>query len=186
MNASEAQERHERQLERLEVIDESHDTETLILKTFRKFISQLRSIVPVRPLGDNTPTYRRMLKTKFWSNMFKIANESSGNLLWHLLVGLGALVLYFGALLLGIMSAYPVVGDSVAVPTIHNAVLSYPQPHRWTTLYILRWVRSTTMILRARVGSTLNHAMTSEIAQATLLVPTLVPSSTSPASSTRS
>jgi hypothetical protein len=115
MNASEAQERHERQLERLEVIDESHDTETLILKTFRKFISQLLSIVPVRPLGDNTPTHRRMLKTKFWSNMFKIANESSGNLLWHLLVGLGALVLYFGALLLGIMSAYPVVGDSVAV-----------------------------------------------------------------------
>jgi hypothetical protein len=186
MNVSEAQERHERQLERLEVIDESHDTETLILKTFRKFISQLRSIVPVRPLGDNTPTYRRMLKTKFWSNMFKIANESSRNLLWHLLVGLGALVLYFGALLLGIMSAYPVVGDSVAVPTIHNAVLSYPQPHRWTTLYILRWLRSTTMILRVRVGSTLNHAMTSEIAQATLLVPTLVPSSTSPASSTRS
>lgn len=115
MNTAEAQESHERRIERLEVIDESHDTETLFLKAFRKLISRLRGIVPVRPLGDDTPIHRRMLTKMFWSNMFQIANEGSGDLLWHLLVGLGALSLYFGALLLGIMSAYPVVGDSVAV-----------------------------------------------------------------------
>jgi hypothetical protein len=73
------------------------------------------TIVPLRPLDDNTPTHRRMLTTKFWHDVFQLANESSGDFLWHLFVGLGALFLYFGALLLGIMSTYPVVGDSVAV-----------------------------------------------------------------------
>jgi hypothetical protein len=104
-----------RRMQRLEIIDESPDTETLFFKASRRLISWLRSIVPVRPLGDDTPTYRRMLTKRFWSRMFEIANEGSGDLLWHFIVGLGALILYFGALLLGIMSAYPVVGDSVAV-----------------------------------------------------------------------
>lgn len=110
-----AQGLHQRQIQRLEVIDNSHDTETMIMTAFRRLFSRLRSIVLIRPLNDNTPTHRRMLTTKFWYDMFKLANESSGDLVWHLLVGLGALFLYFGMLLLGIMSAYPVVGDSTAV-----------------------------------------------------------------------
>ena len=114
-NEMETEDARERRIERLEIIDESHDTETLIMKNFRKFIALLRDLKPIRPLGDRTPTYRRLLTIKFWSDMFRIANETSGDLWWHLLVGLGALILYFGALLLGIMSAYPVVGDSVAI-----------------------------------------------------------------------
>jgi hypothetical protein len=106
---------HQRQVQRLETIDGSYDTETMIMTTFRRVFSQLRSIVPIRPLGDNAATRYRILTAKFWHDTCKLANESSGDLLWHFIVGLGALVLYFGALLLGIMSAYPVVGDSVAV-----------------------------------------------------------------------
>lgn len=105
----------QRQTDRLDVVDNSHDPETLGLKAFRNLIAGLRRVVPVRPLGDSTPTYRRMLTTTFWSDTFKIANESSGDLLWHFLVGLGALGLYFGAVLLGVLSANPVVGDSVAI-----------------------------------------------------------------------
>lgn len=110
-----AQGPHQRQIRRLEVIDKSYDTETMFMTAFRRLFSQLRSIVPIRPLDDNTPTHRRALTIKFWYDMFKVANENSGDLLWHLFVGLGALFLYFGTLLLGVMSAYPVVGDSVAV-----------------------------------------------------------------------
>ncbi|KIY03497.1 uncharacterized protein Z520_00188 [Fonsecaea multimorphosa CBS 102226] len=105
----------ERRMQRLEVIDKSHDNETLIVATFRRLLALLHKVVPIRPLGDTTPTHIRMLRPEFWYNMFKIANESSMDFLWYFIVGFGALLLYFGMLILGIMSAYPVVGDSIAL-----------------------------------------------------------------------
>ncbi|KAJ9612937.1 hypothetical protein H2200_002878 [Cladophialophora chaetospira] len=105
----------ESRMQRFEIIDKSHDNETLIMMTFRRLLGLLREIVPIRPLGDTTPTHLRMLKLEFWYNMIKIANENSMDFLWYLLVGFGALLLYFGMLILGVISAYPVVGDSIAL-----------------------------------------------------------------------
>jgi hypothetical protein len=118
-----AQGPRQRQIQRLEIIDESHDTETMMVIAFRRFFYQVRSIVPLRPLDDDTPTHLRMLTTQFWQDMFKLANESSGDFLWHLFIGLGATFLYFGALMLGIMSTYIVVGDSIAVSRHPNCGL---------------------------------------------------------------
>jgi hypothetical protein len=86
-----------------------------MLKSLRAIVSGLRNlrVVPLDP-GD-TPLYLRLLERRFWFDMFKIANETSGNLLWHFYIGLGAFILYFGALILGILSANPVLGDSTAL-----------------------------------------------------------------------
>lgn len=125
-----AQELHQRQVQRLEIIDISHDTETMMVTAFRRLFSRLQSIVPIRSLDDNTSTHHSMLTTTFWYDMFKLANESSGDLLWHFLVGSFALFLYFGALLLGIMSAYPVVGDSVALSRHPHCGIVIPNQSR--------------------------------------------------------
>jgi hypothetical protein len=110
-----AQGARQRQIQRLEIIDKSHDTETMMIKAFRRIFSEVRSLVPIRSLDDTTPTYRRILTIQFWYDMFRLAHEGSGDFLWHLFIGIGSLFLYFGALLLGIMSTYPVLGDSIAV-----------------------------------------------------------------------
>ena len=104
----------QRRTERLEVID-APDTEAMATSAFGRVFAQLKSFIPIRFLGDNRPLYRRMMTVEFWEAMDKIAKDSSKDLLWHFLVGSGALVLYFGALLLGIMSGNLVVGDSVAI-----------------------------------------------------------------------
>jgi len=136
--------------------------------------------VLIRPFNDNMPTHRRMLTTKFWYDMFKLANESSGDLVWDLLVGLGALFLYFGMLLLGIMSAYPVVGDSIAVsrhPQCGIVVSNHSQrgdaPHfALSKKYYNDIARESRQYAKS--------CYTSDRA------PTPVPSSTNPVSSTRS
>ena len=90
------------------MIDASHDNETMMMKTFSEFSNG-------NLIFGSLEIPARMLESEFWEDAHRMAKESKGDLLWHLIIGTAALRLYSEALLLRILSSNLVGGDSIAL-----------------------------------------------------------------------
>lgn len=101
--------------ESFQIIEDSRTPEGAMLKCFRSFGSGLKSIIPMRGFSDESQRLPRIFTHTYRSDLSRNFFEKSAELTWRLLIGMLMLGLYMIALLLGIMAAYPVVGDSVAV-----------------------------------------------------------------------
>jgi hypothetical protein len=98
----------------LEILKPAKDVEDLLIRLLHSLLSQLRAVVPLRRFGEENAQFR-VFTFHFWDASIRLIRENSTDLTWTAFMVFLSTIFYIGALLVGIMCAYPVISDSVAL-----------------------------------------------------------------------